>query len=111
MQPFSGIRVLDLTHVYAGPFATQQLAALGAEVIKIEPPKRPDMTRDEGSSEDLNRARAGLAYQAHAAGKKSLAISVRLQPTDKTLTDADIEAVAAKVIEKVSKATGGVLRG
>ena len=45
------------------------------------------------------------------AGKKSLAISVRLQPTDKTLTDADIEAVAAKVIEKVSKATGGVLRG
>ena len=45
------------------------------------------------------------------AGKKSLAISVRLQPTDKTLTDADIEAVATKVIEKVSKATGGVLRG
>lgn len=44
-------------------------------------------------------------------GKKSLAISVRLQPTDKTLTDAEIEAVATKVIEKVGKATGGVLRG
>ncbi|MBM1690943.1 phenylalanine--tRNA ligase subunit beta [Sulfitobacter geojensis] len=44
-------------------------------------------------------------------GKKSLAITVRLQPEGKTLKDADIEAVGAKVIEKVSKATGGVLRG
>ncbi len=44
-------------------------------------------------------------------GKKSLAISVRLQPTDKTLTDKDIEAVSAKIIEKVAKATGATLRG
>ncbi len=43
-------------------------------------------------------------------GKKSLALTVRLQPTDKTLTDADIEAAAAKIVEKVSKATGGTLR-
>ena len=45
------------------------------------------------------------------AGKKSLAISVRLQPGDKTLTDQEIEAVSARVIEKVAKATGGQLRG
>ncbi|MEX3316481.1 phenylalanine--tRNA ligase subunit beta [Sulfitobacter sp. PS-8MA] len=44
-------------------------------------------------------------------GKKSLAITVRLQPSDKTLKDVDIEAVGAKVVEKVTKATGGVLRG
>ncbi len=44
------------------------------------------------------------------AGQKSLAITVRLQPTDKTLTDADIEAVSAKIIAKVEKATGGALR-
>ncbi len=44
-------------------------------------------------------------------GKKSLAITVRLQPVGETLKDADIEAVGAKVIEKVTKATGGVLRG
>ncbi|MEM6303746.1 MAG: phenylalanine--tRNA ligase subunit beta [Pseudomonadota bacterium] len=43
-------------------------------------------------------------------GKKSLAITVRLQPVESTLKDAEIEAVAAKVIEKVTKATGGVLR-
>jgi phenylalanyl-tRNA synthetase beta chain len=44
-------------------------------------------------------------------GKKSLAITVRLQPVEATLKDADIEAVSAKVVEKVAKATGGVLRG
>ena len=44
-------------------------------------------------------------------GKKSLAITVRLQPQGQTLKDTDIEAVAAKVIDKVTKATGGVLRG
>ena len=44
-------------------------------------------------------------------GKKSIALTVRLQPSDKTLTEADIEAVSGKIIEKVSKATGGSLRG
>ncbi len=44
-------------------------------------------------------------------GKKSLAVTVRLQPRETTLKDADIEAVSAKIIEKVVKATGGVLRG
>ncbi|WP_170332519.1 phenylalanine--tRNA ligase subunit beta [Ruegeria arenilitoris] len=44
-------------------------------------------------------------------GKKSLAITVRLQPTDVTLKEKDIEAVAEKIIAKVTKATGGVLRG
>ena len=44
-------------------------------------------------------------------GKKSLALTVRMQPSDKTLKDADIEAVGAKVIDKVTKASGGVLRG
>ncbi|MDD9739746.1 phenylalanine--tRNA ligase subunit beta [Marinovum sp. SP66] len=44
-------------------------------------------------------------------GKKSLAITVRLQPSEKTLTEKDIEAVSSKVVGKVEKATGGVLRG
>ena len=44
-------------------------------------------------------------------GRKSLAITVRMQPTEKTLTEKDIEAVGAKIVEKVGKATGGVLRG
>ena len=44
-------------------------------------------------------------------GKKSLAITVRLQPRDTTLKEAEIDAVGQKVIEKVAKATGGTLRG
>tara|TARA_R110001599_G_scaffold221897_1_gene420719 strand:- start:301 stop:1230 length:930 start_codon:yes stop_codon:yes gene_type:complete len=44
-------------------------------------------------------------------GQKSLAITVRLQPTDATLKEADIEAVSVKIVEKVTKATGGTLRG
>jgi phenylalanyl-tRNA synthetase beta chain len=44
-------------------------------------------------------------------GKKSLAITVRLQPVEATLKDKDIEAVSAKIIEKVQKATGATLRG
>ena len=46
-----------------------------------------------------------------AEGKKSLAIAVRLEPHDRTLTDAEIEAVAKKVIDNVKKVTGGELRG
>jgi len=43
-------------------------------------------------------------------GKKSLAIAVRLQPKDRTLTDAEIEAIAQKIVTAVAKATGGTLR-
>jgi len=44
-------------------------------------------------------------------GKKSLAITVRLQPRGATLKDSDIEAVSKKIVDRVEKATGGVLRG
>lgn len=44
-------------------------------------------------------------------GKKSLAVTVRLQPKEATLTDAEIETISARIVEKVAKATGGVLRG
>jgi phenylalanyl-tRNA synthetase beta chain len=43
-------------------------------------------------------------------GKKSLALEVTLQPTEKTLTDEEIDAVAARLIEAVGKATGGEIR-
>ena len=44
-------------------------------------------------------------------GRKSVAVSVTLQPADKTLTDDEIEAVASKVVANVEKRTGGTLRG
>ena len=43
-------------------------------------------------------------------GKKSIAIAVAMQPREKTMTDAEIDALAAKIVAEVSKKTGGVLR-
>jgi phenylalanyl-tRNA synthetase beta chain len=43
-------------------------------------------------------------------GRKSVGIEVTLQPKDKTLTDAEIEAVSTKIVEAVAKRTGAVLR-
>jgi hypothetical protein len=42
--PASGLRVLDLTRVIAGPVATRYLAALGADVLRVDPPHRPELT-------------------------------------------------------------------
>jgi phenylalanyl-tRNA synthetase beta chain len=44
-------------------------------------------------------------------GRKSIALSVVLQPTEHTLTEAEIEAVGAKIVAAVNKATGGTLMG
>ncbi|HRQ60305.1 MAG TPA: phenylalanine--tRNA ligase subunit beta, partial [Alphaproteobacteria bacterium] len=44
-------------------------------------------------------------------GKKSVALTITIQPVEKTLTDAEIEALAAQVIGNVQQKTGGVLRG
>jgi phenylalanyl-tRNA synthetase beta chain len=44
------------------------------------------------------------------SGKKSIAIAVIMQPREKTMTDAEIDAVVAKIVAEVAKKTGGVLR-
>jgi len=76
MQPFSDIRILDLTHVIAGPFCTYQLAVMGADVIKVEPPGRPDMSRASGAGATIA---AGLAsdFTAHNANKRSVCIDLK----------------------------------
>ena len=48
MQPLSGVKVLDLTRIVSGPFATMLLGDLGAEIIKIEEPVSGDESRTYG---------------------------------------------------------------
>ena len=48
---------------------------------------------------------------ALGAGKKSIAITVVLQPAERTLTDVEIDSLAGRIVQQVKKATGGVLRG
>ena len=86
MLPFEGIRVLDLTHVFAGPFSTFQLAVLGAEVIKIEPFDDPDMTRSEGPNVDDNLQLMGLQFLAQNGGKKCMGLNLKSSEGQKILT-------------------------
>ncbi len=76
MQAFDGIRVLDFTHVFAGPFATSQLGLMGAEVIKIESPHDPDMMRCDGADDKRNEIGLGLNYLANNQGKKAICLDL-----------------------------------
>lgn len=76
-RAFEGIRVLDLTHVLAGPFCAYQLAVLGADVIKIEPPGEPDCARGRGPDADQNAALRGLNYQVQAGNKRAMTLDLK----------------------------------
>ena len=77
MQAFEGIRVLDMTHVLAGPFSTYQLAVLGADVIKIEPVGEPDMNRGVGAVDALSDAGMGSHFQSQAANKRAMTLNLK----------------------------------
>jgi crotonobetainyl-CoA:carnitine CoA-transferase CaiB-like acyl-CoA transferase len=72
-----GVRVLDLTNVLAGPFATLHLALLGAEVIKIENPKDGDLARKLGILPELNEQLMGTSFLAQNANKKSVTLNMK----------------------------------
>ncbi len=74
MQPLKGIRVIDLSKVLAGPICTQALAALGADVIKIENTDGGDETRRWAPL----AGDTGAAFLSVNAGKRSLGLNLRL---------------------------------
>ncbi|AXB41473.1 CaiB/BaiF CoA transferase family protein [Amycolatopsis albispora] len=76
-RPLTGVRVLDLTNVLAGPYAGYQLALLGADVIKVELPGGGDLARQLGASAELNRAGLGASFLAQNAQKRSLTLNLK----------------------------------
>ena len=71
--PLAGVKILDLTSVVMGPFATQILAQLGAEVIKVESPEGDNM-RHVGP---MNNPGMGHIFLNANAGKRSIALNLK----------------------------------
>ena len=76
-QIMNGVKVLDLTNVLAGPFATLHLALLGAEVIKIERPGSGDLARKLGTMTELNEQLMGTSFLAQNSNKKSVTLNTK----------------------------------
>jgi len=75
--PLSGVRVLDLSNVLAGPFCAYQLALLGAEVIKVEHPEGGDLARRLGADPQASARNMGTSFVAVNAGKQSLTLNLK----------------------------------
>jgi len=76
-RPFAGVRVIDVTHVLAGPYCSYQLALLGADVIKVEPPTKGDIARTIGPQAKLNAHGLGLGFLGQNSNKRSLALDLK----------------------------------
>ncbi len=79
-MPFSGIRILDLSRIFAGPYCTQTLADMGAEVIKVERPVAGDEMRNYGPPFLKNRegkdSRESSYYVAANRNKKAITVDL-----------------------------------
>lgn len=96
-HPLTGIRVLDLTNVLAGPFCCHQLAHMGAEVIKVEAPVRGDLARQLGADPELSARGMGISFLAQNAGKQSVTLNLK-HPRGKALF-IDLVKTADVVVE------------
>src|SRR5258708_10152622 len=76
-RPFEGIRIIDITHVLAGPFAAYQLAVLGADVIKVEHPNEPDQSREGGTDRAVNRSNMGASFLTQGSNKRSITLDLK----------------------------------
>jgi CoA:oxalate CoA-transferase len=97
VELLSGIRVLDLTNVLAGPYCAYQLALLGADVIKVETPAGGDLARQLGASPELNKAGMGASFLAQNAGKRSVVLDLKKEADREKFLD--LVATADALIE------------
>ncbi len=76
--PLAGLKVLDFTQALAGPFCTQQLSDLGAEVVKVEALGRGDLIRESGPFHEADPDHRFSGYfQSINRGKKSIAVDLK----------------------------------
>ncbi len=111
--PLSHIRVLDLTRVLAGPWCGQNLADLGAEVIKVERPKKGDDSRAYGppwvkdaSGKDTKEA---AYFMAANRGKNSITIDIA-KPEGQALDPRARQAAADVLLENYKTGDLAALR-
>jgi CoA:oxalate CoA-transferase len=91
-RALDGIRILDLSHVMAGPFCTRQLVLLGADVIKVERPGSGDVMRYYGHDKRFGRNSAN--FIGYNAGKRSITLDISkpegLEVLRKLVVEADV---------------------
>jgi crotonobetainyl-CoA:carnitine CoA-transferase CaiB-like acyl-CoA transferase len=94
MRPYEGIKIIDITHVLAGPFAAYQLALLGADVIKVEHPTDYDQSRDSGGDRALNTQQMGTGFLTQASNKRAITLNLKHEKgreiLKKLVTGADV---------------------
>ena len=78
-RPLDGVRVVDFTWVYAGPFATRMLAYYGAEVIRLESQTRPDQVRSSGLSRLPGDDGPEASHQWHSINADKLSLQLNLK--------------------------------
>ncbi|MFT5433139.1 MAG: crotonobetainyl-CoA:carnitine CoA-transferase CaiB-like acyl-CoA transferase, partial [Myxococcota bacterium] len=76
-KPFDGVRVLDFSRVIAGPYASEMLALLGADVVKVEHPLRGDDGRDQSMKPRYAARKYGTVFLSLNAGKRSLGLDLK----------------------------------
>ena len=94
MRPYEGIKIIDITHVLAGPFAAYQMALLGADVIKVEHPTDYDQSRDTGGDRALNQQKMGTGFLTQASNKRAITLNLKHEKgreiLKKLVKDADV---------------------
>ncbi len=101
-RPLEGVRIVDFTWVYAGPFATRMLAYYGAEVIRLESQTRPDQVRTSGLSRIFGESGPEISQQWHSINADKLSLQVNLKVPESRQVVLDLARASDVVVNAFS---------